>query len=158
MQSNRSSLKKNKLDRPFYMSLWDYLKQFPQGIARGATAPPPTSGVAAAALIGAGMGCFAMMATHHLSDTSPARARLIWSIGKWIPGSDTHDPIWGSLGTYAGEETILLIGWLVCWGTLHYLFKHQEIKTRTIFTWIFGSFVAATVMCWHPFFPYLPLN
>jgi hypothetical protein len=97
------------------------------------------------------------MVTHHLADTSTAREQLIWTLGKWIPGSDTGNKLWGSIGSYTGKETMLLIGWLVSWLILHNLLKHQQVKTNTIFLWTFGLIVAATVMSWQPLFPYLPL-
>ncbi len=146
------------MNLPIYARIWNYLKQFPRGLATGADKPPATSGNAAAALISAGIGSLTMMIAHHFADTAQERAQLVWTIGKWIPGSDTHNPRWGSIGTYSGEETILLVAWLVSWAILHHFLKHKEVKPRDIFMWMFGLFVAATVMCWHPLFPYLPLN
>jgi hypothetical protein len=150
-------MKETSLDRPIYSKIWNYLKQFPSALAQGSSQPPATSGRAAAAFISAGIGCFTMMFAHHLADTSKEREKFIWGLGKWIPGSDTGDKLWGNIGSYSGKETILLIGWLVSWAILHNLLKHQQVSTRTIFIWMFGSIVAATVMSWHPIFPYLPL-
>jgi hypothetical protein len=144
-------------DLPIYSQVWNKLKQFPAGLATGSNQPPATSGTAAAALISAGIGCFTMMVTHHLADTSKEREKFIWGLGKWIPGSDTGDKLWGNIGSYTGKETMLLVGWLVSWVILHNLLKHQQVKTRTIFIWMFGLVVAATVMSWHPMFSYLPL-
>jgi hypothetical protein len=143
---------------PIYEKVWHHLKQFPLGLAKGAELPPATSGSAFAALISAGIGCWTMMVMHHLAETSPARDRFIWELGKWIPGSDTGDKLWGSIGSYTGKETMLLVSWLVSWIVLHNLFKSQQVKTRTIFLWGFGLFVAATIMCWQPLFIYLPLT
>ncbi len=143
--------------QPIYTQTWNYLKQFPAGLARGSGKPPATSGGAAAALISAGIGCFTMMVTHHLADTSKEREKFIWGLGKWIPGSDTGDKLWGNIGSYTGKETMLLVGWLVSWVILYNLLKQKQVKTRTIFMWGFGLLVAATAMCWHPMFPYLPL-
>jgi hypothetical protein len=144
-------------DRLIYSQVWNYLKQFPAGLATGSQQPPATSGTAAAALISAGIGCFTMMVTHHLADTSKEREKFIWGLGKWIPGSDTGDKLWGNIGSYTGKETMLLVGWLVSWVILHNLLKQKQVKTRTIFIWMFGLVVAATAMSWHPMFPYLPL-
>ena len=143
---------------PIYGKVWAKLKQFPAILATGSQHPPATSGSAAAALISAGIGCFTMMVTHHLAETSTARDRFIWGLGKWIPGSDTGDKLWGNIGSYTGKETMLLVGWLLSWIILHNLLKHQRVKTSTIFLWAFGLFVAATVMSWQPIFPYLPLT
>ena len=80
----------NKLstNTPIYGKIWATLKQFPAGLATGSRKPPATSGTAAAALISAGIGCFTMMVTHHLADTSKEREKFIWGLGKWIPGSE----------------------------------------------------------------------
>jgi hypothetical protein len=144
---------------PIYTRVWHKLKQFPAGLARGSDNPPPTSGMAAAALISAGIGCFTMMVTHHLSDADKSKAteKFVHSLGKWIPGSDSPNPVTGNIGSYSGKETMLLIGWLVSWAILHRLLKDKPVKTSTIFIWMLGLFVAATVMSWHPLFPYLPL-
>lgn len=143
---------------PIYQKVWDKFKYFSAIFATGSNQPPATSGSAAAALISVGIGCLTMMVTHHIAETSTAADRLIWGLGKWIPGSDTGDKLWGSIGSYAGKETMLLVGWLVSWPILHNLLKDKQIKTRTIFMWTFGSIVAATVMSWQPLFPYLPLT
>jgi hypothetical protein len=141
-----------------YEKIWDRLKHFSSSFAKGSRHPPSTSGGAAAALISVGVGCFTMMVTHHLAETSTATDRFIWGLGKWIPGSDTGNKLWGSIGSYTGKETMLLVGWLASWLMLHNLLKYQQVKTRTIFLWTFGLVVAATVMSWQPLFPYLPLT
>jgi hypothetical protein len=143
---------------PIYGKIWTTLKRFPAGLAAGSSRPPQTSGTAAAALISAGIGCFTMMVTHHLADTSKDREQFIWGLGKWIPGSDTGDKLWGNIGSYTGKETMLLVGWLVSWIILHQLLKNKQVKTSTIFLWAFGLIVAAAAMSWHPIFPYLPLT
>jgi hypothetical protein len=157
MNDPQSTPRSSSQNLPIYSKVWQYLKQFPIALARGSQQPPATSGTAAAALISAGIGCFTMMVTHHLAETSTVTDRLIWSIGKWIPGSDTGDRVLGSIGSYTGKETMLLFGWLGSWLLLHNLLQHRQIKTSTIFLWTFGLFVAATVMSWQPLFPYLPL-
>jgi hypothetical protein len=141
-----------------YEKVWGRLKHFPNSFAKGSSNPPLTSGSAAAALISVGVGCFTMMVTHHLAETSTEIDRFIWGLGKWIPGSDTGDKLWGSIGSYTGKETMLLASWLLSWLMLHSLLKHQQVKTRTIFLWTFGLLVAATVMSWQPLFLYLPLT
>jgi hypothetical protein len=59
MTNTRS--KKLSTNIPVYTKVWETLKQFPAGLAKGSDKPPATSGPAAAALISAGMGCFTMM-------------------------------------------------------------------------------------------------
>lgn len=142
---------------PIYGKIWNKLKHFPKILSQGSPNPPVVSGPAGAALISAAIGCFTMMVTHHLADTSKERENLIWDLGSWIPGSHNPDPEWGNIGSYSGEETMLLVGWLVSWLILHFCWKNKNIKTKTIFFWIFTLLIAATAMTWHPLFPYLPL-
>jgi hypothetical protein len=145
---------------PFYGRFWDWLKQFPQGLAVGSKNPPAVSGSAAAALISTGIGALTMMVTHHLSDADKSKTieKMVHKIGYWIPGSHNLDPMWGNIGSYTGKETMLLVGWLVSWFILHFVWKNKQITSRTIFFWMFLLFVAATAMSWHPLFPYLPLS
>jgi hypothetical protein len=141
---------------PWYTQFWNWCKQFPAILATGASTPPETSGIAAAALISAAIGTVIMMVTHHLAHTSAAREQFIQWLGHWIPGSNT-DPVAGNIGSYAGKETMLLVGWLFSWIVLHCLLQHHQVRTKTIFFGTFGLLAAAIVMCWHPLFPYLPL-
>ena len=143
---------------PWYTQFWNWLKQFPAILATGASTPPETAGIAAAALISAAIGAIMMMVTHHLAHTSVASEQYIQWLGNWIPGSNNTDPVAGNIGSYAGKETMLLVGWIVSWVILHYLLQHRQVRTRTIFFGTFGLLVAAIVMCWHPLFPYLPLQ
>ncbi len=139
-----------------YEKLWHRLQHFPASLAIGSQQPPPTSGSAAAALISVGIGCFMMMVTHHFAEISIEIDAFVWGLGKWIPGS-TDNKLWGTLGSYAGKETIMLVSWLMSWFVLQHVLKHKQVKTKTIFMWTFGPIVAATVMTWQPLFLYLPL-
>ncbi len=142
---------------PLYTRFWNQLKRFPQVLHQGSHNPPATSGPAAAFLISGGIGAVTMMVVHHLSDTSKDRENIVRTIGSWIPGSVNLDPMWGNIGSYAGKETFMLIGWLVSLAILYPLLKNKQVKPRTIFFWLFGLFTLATAMAWHPLFPYLPL-
>ena len=152
------SREKSPSNEPFYGKMWTNLKRFPSGLADGAETPPKYSGPAAAAVVSAAIGCFTMMVSHHLGDTSKEINEMLWNLGSWIPGSKTSDELWGNIGSYTGKETMLLVGWLVSWPILHTLWKNKNIKSRTIFFWMFALLVAATAMSWHPLFPYLPLT
>jgi hypothetical protein len=99
-----------------------------------------------------------MMVTHHLSDTSKATEKIVWHLGTWIPGSKTDSELWGNIGSYTGKKTMLLVGCPIGWLILHALWKNKNLKSRTIFFWMFALLVASTAMCWHPLFPYLPLT
>ncbi|WP_013323466.1 hypothetical protein [Gloeothece verrucosa] len=146
-----------KSEQTLYGLIWQGLKYFPQVLAKGSQRPPEVSGPAAAAFISGGFGCWVMMIVHHLADTSKARDEIVWKIGSWIPGSRNPSQLWGNIGSYTGKETIFLISWLASWFVLHYLWRNKNIKAKTLFFWMFLFFIAATVMSWHPLFPYLRL-
>ncbi|MBD2579691.1 hypothetical protein [Oscillatoria sp. FACHB-1406] len=98
------------------------------------------------------------MIAHHLSDTSKAREASLKTLGSWIPGSASNNPMWGNIGSYAGKETVFIIAWLGSLVILYPLLKSRNIKTRTLFFGMFSLFTLATLMSWHPLFPYLPLQ
>ena len=154
---SKSVLSNSRVTEPIYSLFWRKLRHFPKNLAKGKQHSPEVSGPAAAALMSGGIGCLTMMITHHLGDTSKAREAIIWTIGSWIPGSKHPDPLYGNIGSYSGKETMLLVGWFVSWIILHQLWKNRSIKGQTLLFWTFILFIAATVMTWHPLFPYLPL-
>ncbi|MBD2211594.1 hypothetical protein H6G64_20515 [Calothrix sp. FACHB-156] len=156
---SRKRYRSEKLQsEPLYSQIWETLKGFPRTLAAGSDNPPTVSGPAAAAFLSVGMGCFVMMVTHHLSDTSKNIENMVWNLGSWIPGSHNPSKLWGNIGSYTGKETMLLIAWLVSWFILSVLWNNKKIKPRTIFFWMSTLMVAATAMSWHPLFPYLPLS
>jgi hypothetical protein len=53
---------------------------------------------------------------------------------------------------------MLLVGCPIRWLILHALGKNKNLKSRTIFGWMFALLVASTAIGWHPIFPYLPLT
>jgi len=115
--------------------------------------------MAAAALISGGVGAVMMMISHHISDTNKGFETILHkTIGGWIPGAVNPDPMWGNIGSYAGKETVMLVGWLVSWAVLHLLLKDKHVKPRTIFFWLISLYTVAAAMSWHPLFPYLPLQ
>ena len=154
---NRSKINQSSRLLPWYSKVGEYLKKFPSGLSKGALKPPQSSGSAAAALISAAFACFFMMLNQHFTNISKPWNELVWTLGSWIPGSHNPDPLYGEIGSYSGKETILLISWLVGWCFLSSIWRDREVKTRTIFSCLFVFLVAATVMNWHPLFPYLPL-
>ncbi len=142
---------------PWYIKLGNQLKSFPQVLAKGSNAPPSSSGLAAAALISAAFSCFFMMLNQHFASISKPWENVIWTLGSWIPGSQNPDPLYGEIGSYSGKETILLITWLSSWLLWSWLWRDREVKSGTILACLLFFLVAATVMNWHPLFPYLPL-
>jgi hypothetical protein len=145
-------------EMPLYSSLWFNLRSFPGLIHRGSNNPPATSGAAAAFLISGGIGSVIMMIIHHIVDVSEDFKDLVKSFGSWIPGAISKDPMWGNIGSYAGKETAMLLGWLVSLTILYPLLKNRQVKSITMFCWLFGLYTLATVMSWHPAIPYLPLQ
>lgn len=143
--------------KTIYGKIWDVLKHFPRKLSQGSSHAPAVSGPAAAAIVSAAFSCFILMLNQHLTSIFKGWNEIVWSLGDWIPGSKNPDPFYGEIGSYSGKETVLLIAWLVSWFILHQLWKNKPIKTRTIFNCLFIFMVAATVMNWHPLFPYLPL-
>ena len=97
------------------------------------------------------------MVNQHFTVIFKAWNDIVWSLGDWIPGSKYPDPVYGEIGSYSGKQTIMLVGWLLSWVILSKLWNKQQIRFKTIFFWMFFFLVAATVMNWHPLFPYLPL-
>jgi hypothetical protein len=144
--------------RPFYTNWWLNLREFPAFIHRGSPTSPQYSGAAAAFLISGGIGAVTMMVVHHLSDTSKPTESFVKQVGSWMPGAVSQNPMWGNIGSYAGKETFLLIGWLVSLAILYPLLKNRPVKATTIFFWLFSLYTLAAVMSWHPMFPYLPLQ
>lgn len=147
-------------DHPWYGKVWRSLQEFPRGLARGSDDPPNVSGPAAAAFVSAAIGCFLMMVAHHFSDGDRSKTveTFLWTLGRWIPGSHNPSKLWGNIGSYSGKETVLLIGWLISWPILHFLWKDRSIGARTMIFWLLSLLIAATAMAWHPLFPYLPLQ
>jgi hypothetical protein len=144
---------------PIYSRAWNQLKQFPGVLSRGADQSPTTSGMAASALISGGIGAVIMMVSHHISDTNKGFETILHkTIGAWIPGAVNADPMWGNIGSYAGKETIMLVGWLGSWAILHLWLKDKQVTPRALFFWLMGLYAIATAMSWHPLFPYLPLQ
>ncbi len=149
---------KSTIKSPIYGQVWSRLREFPAAIHRGAAQPPANSGGAAAFLLSGGIGAVTMMVVHHLSDTSKPTENWVKSIGSWIPGAINPDPMWGNIGSYAGKETFMLIGWLGSLAILYPLLKDKQVKPRTIFFGLFCLYTLAAAMSWHPLFPYLPLQ
>ncbi|NJM46162.1 MAG: hypothetical protein HC860_08250 [Alkalinema sp. RU_4_3] len=144
---------------PIYSRLWTQVKQFPGLLSRGSDHAPEKSGMAAAALISGGIGAVMMMIIHHISDTNKDFEQILHkTIGAWMPGAVNADPMWGNIGSYAGKETVMLVGWLGSWALLHFALRDRQVIPRTMLFWMISLYAIATAMSWHPLFPYLPLQ
>jgi hypothetical protein len=144
---------------PIYTRVWNQLKHAPGLLSQGSKTPPPVhSGAAVAALLSGGIGAVTMMVSHHFSDTNKSIENVLHNVvGAWMPGAVSADPMWGNIGSYAGKETMMLVGWLGSWLVLHFLLRNRDVSARAIFIGMFGLFTLATAMAWHPLFHYLPL-
>ena len=143
---------------PWYARTWNTLKQFPQRLSTGAIDTPEVSGPAAAAFVSATFSCFLLMVNQHLTSIFKSWNTFVWMLGDWIPGSKTGDQIYGEIGSYTGKETVMLVGWLGSWLLLHQVWKNRQVSPRLVLGLMMFFVVAATVMNWHPLFPYLPLT
>ncbi len=143
---------------PIYSKVWNGLKKFPGLLSQGSATAPKTNGRAAAAFLSGGVGAMTMMIVHHICDTNADFEKWIkFTFGAWIPGAINPDPMWGNIGSYAGKETTMLLGWLVSWAILHVVLKDKEVRPRTIFLWMLGLYTVAASMAYHPLYPYMPL-
>lgn len=150
-------MKSTSSPQPLYLRVGNWLKLFPHKIAQGSTEAPSMSGPAAAALLSAAFSCFLLMINQHLTVLFKSWNAVVWSLGDWIPGSRNPDPVYGEIGSYSGKETMMLLGWLLSWVILHQLWKRRNIPASYLYGGLLFFLVAATVMNWHPIFPYLPL-
>lgn len=71
------------------------------------------------------LGFLTLVVTHHLSRLSTGLDTLVHSFGYWIPGSIGSGPD-GSIGSYAGKETLALAVWLGSWVIFHLLWRQQD--------------------------------
>lgn len=74
------------------------------------------NGSAVAALLGAGIGAFAM-----------GMVVLLNEAGIFAPPT-----LYGPAGGVSGRTTLATITWIVAWGTLHYRWRGREIASRRI--------------------------
>ena len=152
---------KTRMHQPksfFYNKLWEGFKQFPKSLYLGSKKAPETSKEAALALLSASLACFFMMISHHLAETSVLTDIHIQNLGNLILNPNYYNFLKGSLGSFFGKEIIMFLSWLLSWILLSIYFRNKSIKTKSFFFVFFVLMIAATVMSWHPLFPYLPLS
>ena len=84
---------------------------------------PPTlavaNGAAMAAVLGAGIGSFAMAAFVLLNEA----------------GLFTAPALYGPAGGVTGRTTFATIVWLLAWGVLHARWRSREVAPGPVFTW-----------------------
>ena len=78
-----------------------------------------TNGAAAAAVLGAGLGSFALgLLTTLAVVTKPIKHALSF---------------YGPTGPLSGKSTVSVLAWLVAWAVLHRLWKHRQMNFGKVF-------------------------
>ena len=103
-----------------------------------------TTGPAAAALLGAGLGLLALALSHVFSEASEPCKHAMQTLGNvWIPGAQ-------DIGPYAGKETVGLLVWLISWALLHVVLKKRQISVVAAGVVTLILIGAATTFLWPP--------
>ena len=103
-----------------------------------------TSGPAAAALLGVGLGLLALALSHVASEASAAFRQAMQALGNaWIPGAQ-------GIGPYSGKETVGLLVWLLSWFALHLTLRRREVSLVVAGTVSFLLIGVATTLLWPP--------
>lgn len=79
-----------------------------------------TDGSAAAAILGAGLGTFALGLTTTLAEAIPA-------VSTALTFSDR-------VGALSGQTTVAIIIWLICWTALHNMWNNTRVNLGKVFS------------------------
>lgn len=111
---------------------------------RETTSADITTGPAAAALVGTGLGLVALGLSHVLSERSEAITHAMQSLGNlWMPGA-------AGIGPYSGKETVALLVWLLSWGVLHGVLRTREVNLVMTSLLMLVLVGVATTILWPP--------
>ena len=72
------------------------------------------NGPGAAAILAAGIGCFAMGAVSVIADKLPALARLL--------------NLYRPTGPLSGVSTVTIVVWVAAWAVLHYYWQRRNVE------------------------------
>ena len=106
----------------------------------------PASGVAtnrmpngpgAAAVLAAGLGCFAIGTISVAADKSPALARLL----------NFYRPT----GPLSGVSTLAIVAWLAAWAILHSLWRRRDVGARRVVAIALALLAAGVLLTFPPF-------
>lgn len=111
---------------------------------------PPVSGPLIAATLSPVLGFYTLMISHHVSRVTPALDKMVHAYGYWIPGSQGIGPD-GSIGSYAGKETLALMVWFFSWAIFHFLWRHKELSVSRWMPIFLGAIAFVTLCLFHPF-------
>ena len=103
-----------------------------------------TTGPAAAALVGVGLGLVALGLSQVFSERSEVFKHAMQSLGNlWMPGAP-------GIGPYSGKETIALLVWLIGWAALHLALRKREVNLVAVGILTLGLVGFATTIVWPP--------
>jgi hypothetical protein len=86
--------------------------------ASSAAAKGMRNGPAVAAVLAAGVGCFAIGAISVAADKMPSLARTLF--------------FFRPTGPLSGVSTVAIIAWLAAWGVLHYRWQSRNVNSGRI--------------------------
>lgn len=107
------------------------------------------SGPAIAATLSLLLGFYTLMITHHISRLTTEMDKLIHSYGYWIPGSTGIGPD-GSIGSYAGKETLALLVWGLSWAIFHVFWRQQDLPIHKWLPIFLGGLLFVSLAFIHP--------
>jgi hypothetical protein len=108
------------------------------------------SGPIIAATLAPLLGFYTLMISHHVSRVTKELDKMVHAFGYWIPGSLGNGPD-GSIGSYAGKETLALGVWFLSWALFHLLWKQQELPVKRWIPVFLGAITFVTLCLFHPF-------
>ena len=110
----------------------------------GVNRTPLPMGLAAAALLSAGLGLVALAASHVASESSESFKQAMQTLGNaWMPGAP-------GIGPYSGKETAGLLVWGISWFLLHLLLRKRDVSLVVAGTLMLLLVGAATTLLWPP--------
>ncbi len=102
------------------------------------------TGIAAAAILSAGIGVLALAGSHLLAESSDAGKTWVQNLGKaWMPGAE-------GIGPYSGKETLALLAWLGSWFLLHLWLRRKEVRLTQMGVLFLILIGLATTLLWPP--------
>ena len=103
-----------------------------------------TTGPAAAAVLGAGLGLVTLAISHVLSEASEPFKSGMQTLGNlWMPGAQ-------GIGPYSGKETVALVVWLFTWTVLHGVFRKRDVNLTLVGVIALLLVGIATTLLWPP--------
>jgi hypothetical protein len=92
------------------------------------------NGAAVAALLGAGIGAFAMGLVVILNEA----------------GLFAAPALYGPAGGVSGRTTLAVVIWLIAWGALHRQWREREVEPRRVFVLTIALVGAGVLLCFPP--------